>query len=156
MKTKLILKIDNRKGYTLIEIIIAMAIFSFLAGIAISAYIGMKPSLRKSGAVRQIMGDLMWARMQAISQNNEFKVFFKDDHQYQILDDDNNNGTIDAGEFTITKNIRDKYKDITISSNNDPIFYPRGNASNLATVTITNSSGIKKITVAISGRTQIQ
>jgi type IV fimbrial biogenesis protein FimT len=129
-----------------------MVIIGVLAGTALPVYIGMGPSIRLSGATRQIMGDLMWARMQAVSQNNEFKILFLDDHQYQILDDNNNNGNIDADESLITKNIRDKYNDITINSNNDPIFYPLGNAAPTATVTINNSIGTKTVTIAITGR----
>ena len=105
-----------------------MVIIGVLAGTAIPVYIGMGPSIRLSGATRQIMGDLMWARMQAISQNNEYKVFFLDDHRYQILDDTDNDGNIDSDESTITKDIQEKYDGVTFTSNNSPIFHPRGNA----------------------------
>ncbi|TVL99284.1 MAG: hypothetical protein CV087_18510, partial [Candidatus Brocadia sp. WS118] len=78
----------NQKGFSLIEMVVVMLIISILAGITISAYIGMKPSIRLSGATRQIMGDLLWARMQAISQNNEFRIIYDNNYQYSILDDD--------------------------------------------------------------------
>ena len=117
----------------------------------------MKPSIRLSGATRQIMGDLMWARMQAISQNNEFKIFFlADNHRYAILDDDNNDGNIDGNELTVTKDIHGEYCDVTFSSTNDPIFYPRGNASPTATVTLINSVGTKTVTIAMTGRVKIE
>jgi len=142
----------NQKGFSLIEVIVVVAIIAVFAGIAVPVYVSMKPSILLSGATRQIMGDLMWARMQAISQNNKFKVFFIDNRKYQILDDNNDNGDIDAGESTITKNIRDKYEGITFSSNNNPIFHPKGNAAPTATVTIANSSGTKTVSIAITGR----
>lgn len=156
MKTNRGLKIGTQKGFSLIEMIVAVAIIAILTGIAIPVYIGMKPSIRLSGATRQTMGDLMWARMQAISQNNEFKIFFLDNHRYTILDDDNNDGTIDSGELTVTKDIHDEYFDVTLTSTADPIFHPRGNASPSATVTITNSSGTKTVTIAITGRVKIE
>ena len=133
-----------------------MVIIGTLAGTAIPVYIGMGPSIRLSGATRQIMGDLMWARMQAISQNNEYKVFFLDDHRYQILDDTDNDGNIDSGESTITKDIQEKYDGVTFTSNNNPIFHPRGNASNLATITLTNSFGTKTVKIVITGRVKIE
>jgi len=150
------LKTHTQEGFSLIEIIIVMVIIGALAGTAIPVYIGMGPSIRLSGATRQIMGDLMWARMQAISQNNEYKVFFLDDHRYQILDDTDNDGNIDSGESTITKDIQEKYDGVTFTSNNNPIFHPRGNASNLATITLTNSFGTKTVKIVITGRVKIE
>jgi len=151
------LNIHTQKGFSLIEIIIVMAIIGALAGTAIPVYIGMRPSIKLSGATRQIMGDLMWARMQAISQNNEFKIsFLADNYRYTILDDDDNDGNIDAGESIITRNIQDKYRDVTFSSTANPIFHPRGNASPAATVTIINSFGTKTVTIAITGRVKKQ
>lgn len=144
----------KRKGFSLIEIVVVLVIIGILTGIAIPVYLNMKPSINLSGATRQVMGDLMWARMQAISQNNEFKIFFLDNHRYQILDDDDNDGNIDNGETTITKDIQEKYEDVTFSSTASPIFQPRGNASG-ATITLTNASGTKVITVALTGRVKI-
>lgn len=154
MKTNHALKMTNQKGFSLIEMVIVMFVISILAGITVSVYVGMKPSIRLSGATRQIIGDLMWARMQAISQNNEFRIIYDNNYQYSILDDDNNNGTSTAGELLIQKNIRERYYDVTYSSSNtdDLVFFPRGNATNLATITITNASGAKTVKIAMTGR----
>ena len=135
-----------------------MVIIGVLAGTAIPVYIGMGPSIRLSGATRQVMSDLMGARMQAISQNNQFRIIYYNNYQYKILDDDNNNGTSTPGESIVTKDIRDKYDDVIYSSSNpnDLIFHPRGNASNLTTITLSNSSGTKTVTIAITGRVKKQ
>lgn len=148
---------QNQKGFSLIELIVVMAIMGIAAGIAVPVYNNMKPQIRLNGAARQVMGDLMWARMRAISQNNEFKIFFLDNHRYQILDDDDNNGSIklDGSELTVTKDIQGKYHDVTFTYNNDPIFHPKGNAAPTATINLTNSHGTKTVTIAITGRVKI-
>jgi len=58
-----IFAIGTKNGFSLIEMIIAVAILAVLSGAAITVYVGMKPSISLSGATRQIMGDFMWARM---------------------------------------------------------------------------------------------
>ena len=57
----------DKKGFTLIELMVTIAITGILAGITLSAYFSLRPKLRLDGAARQIMGDLMWARMQMVT-----------------------------------------------------------------------------------------
>ena len=149
----------RQSGFTLIEMMIVIAVFAIVAAIAIPNFMSLLPGMRLNGAARQVMGDLMAARMNAVKQNNEFKVFFNSPgaNQYQILDDDDNDGTADTGEAITTpaKNIQDNYPDVTVSSTNNPIFFPRGTATGLPTVTLQNSSGTKTVTVSIAGRVKI-
>ncbi len=134
---------------------VTIAVFAILASIAIPTFMSLMPGMRLNGAARQVMTDLMAARMKAVSENNRFRVFFIDNHQYKILDDDNNNNAENSGEWTQTKDIQDEYYDVTFSATADPIYYPRGTAFG-TTVTVTNSSGTKTVKVAFTGRVKIE
>jgi type IV fimbrial biogenesis protein FimT len=146
----------NNAGLTVIELMLAISILGILASIAVPNVLGEMPKFRLSGAAQQLVGDLMSARMLAVKYNRKVKIFFVGDYRYKICQDVDKDESVDdcEGEFRII-NIQDNYKGITISSNNNPIFHPRGNASNLATITLTNSSGAKEIKIAITGRIQI-
>lgn len=144
-------------GFTLIEMMIVIAVAAVIAAIAIPSFMSMLPGMRLNGAARQVMTDLMAARMDAVKQNNKFRIFFNSPgtNQYQVLDDNNNNGVADAGEAITTKNIQDNYSDVTFSSTNDPIFSPKGTATSLPTITLQNPSGSKIVSVSIAGRVKI-
>jgi len=134
-----------------------VAVMGIVAAIAIPAFMDFLPGMRLNGAARQVMGDLMDARMEAVKQNNEYRVFFGSPsaNQYQVLDDDDNNGTAGTGEAITTKNIQDNYSDVTFSSTGNPIFSPKGTATTTSTITLQNSSGSKSVSVSIAGRVKI-
>ncbi|MBW2265462.1 MAG: GspH/FimT family pseudopilin [Deltaproteobacteria bacterium] len=145
---------NNSEGFTLLEITIVIAIAGILAAIAVPSLVSQLPRYRLSGAARQVMGDLMWARMQAVNEKNEFRIFIIDSHRYQILDDDDNNGSVGSGEKVQVKDIRDEYPDVSISNTTNPIFFPRGSAS-MGTITLSNSSGSRKLKIHLTGRVKM-
>ena len=144
-------QIYAQTGVTLIEIVAGLAIIALLAGLAIPNLISQLPKYRLNGATRQVMSDLMAARMLAVSQKHDVQVAFTNPQEYTIWVDVNDNNIKDSGEEKI-KNIQKKYYDVTFTSNNNPKFLPRGTVTNLPTIVLTNTSGSKNVTVSIAGR----
>ena len=143
-------------GFSLLGQLITLTLAGIMLSIAVPGYLKVMPRHRLNGAVRQLTGDLMWARMKAIERNNRHRIFFLNDHEYRILDDADNDGAVDPGEWTITKDLRTDYRDVVMSSTNNPVFSPRGTASRLATITLANAAGSKRISISIAGRVRIR
>ncbi len=144
-----------RNGYTLTELLVVLSILAIVAGLGGNWLSSQIPVYRLNGATRLIRADLVSAKMGAVSQGNEFRVMFDEPFQYTILDDDNNNGKQDVGEPAESKDLRNEYPGVSLDANNHPIFHPRGIASNLATITLSNAAGERSVTVSITGRVRI-
>ena len=132
-------------GFTLAELIMVVAIFGILTAIAIPTFISMMPKYRLNGAARQVMGDLMAARMKAVKENTKVTVARLSDHEYEIS----------TASEKKTIDIQTNYRGVTIRSFRNISFKSRGTA-NTGSITITNSTGSKKVTVAITGRVKIK
>ncbi|MBN2372400.1 GspH/FimT family protein [bacterium] len=147
----------SQKGLTFIELGISICIISIFASISIATVICRLPQIRLNGAARQIMGDLMWSRSEAVSQGNEFKIFFLNNHQYLILDDDDNDGDIDSGEWTVIKDIQADYSGVTFNPipTVDPVFQPRGTIS-ACSIGLRNGNDTKSVKISIAGRVKIE
>jgi type IV fimbrial biogenesis protein FimT len=147
---------NKQTGFTLIEIIVAFAVLTIAASIAVPGLLSQMPKWRLNGAARQVMGDLMAARMKAVKLNHRVKVFFFiDDHQYRICDDVNEDDIVTDLEGDVeNRDIHSRYPDVAITSAKDPVFSSRGTAAN-RTITLQNSSGSKDIIVNITGRVRI-
>jgi len=111
----------NQKGFTIFELIVVVAIIVVVTGILIPVYFSMKPTIRVNGAARQIQGDFMWARMRAVSENNNYVITFgsagpdlSNDTYYIYDDDDNDYSTVgsETTELVKTVVIPDDYQDV--------------------------------------------
>lgn len=144
------------RGFTLTELIIVLGIIGVVLMLAQTWLVSQLPHWRLNGAARQVTSDLLGAKMKAVVERNRQRVFFQDHHRYVLLDDDNNNGKSDPGEHLEVRDIQASYRDVMMTASNNPSFLPRGTASSLASITLSNSAGKRIITVSITGRVKVK
>jgi prepilin-type N-terminal cleavage/methylation domain-containing protein len=144
------------RGFTLTELIIVLGVMSMVSMVTATWLSSQLPSWRLKGAVRQVVSDLLAAKTRAVVERNRQRVIFQDDRRYMLLDDDNNNGKSDPGENMENRDIQESYPDVMMTASNNPSFMPRGTASNLASITLSNSAGKRIITVSITGRIKVK
>ena len=145
-----------RGGFTLIELMVVLGIMAVSLMLTQMWLSTQLPNWRLNGAVRQVVSDLMAAKMKAVVERNKQRIFFQDERHYLLLDDENNNGKIDPGEPQEARDIQADYRDVVLTASNNPSFLPRGTASNLGSITLTNPAGKRTITVSITGRVKVK
>lgn len=66
------------RGFTLLELLVVVAILSILGAITIPIWRVLLPALALNGAARQIQSELNRIKMQAIAENATFQLAFSD------------------------------------------------------------------------------
>ena len=145
-------------GFSVAEVMVAVAIISIFAAVAIPNILAYLPKSRLSGATRIIVSELAAARMAAVKQNCKASVTFSNNHAYVIWVDSDNNNAQDAGEVQ-THDLHPEYHDVeydaAISSVAKIGFTSRGTGSPVGTFVLKNGSGSKRVVVNFAGRIRI-
>ena len=139
-----------QKGFTLMELMIVLALMAIMAAIAIPNYRSYMTQNRLNGAARMVMTDLMQARSLAATENVRFKVTISGNTYTMSRIESDNSET-----QRLSRNIQDEYFDVTMTSNQNFVFQTNGTAA-AGTVTLTNPRGTRSVVVSTAGRVRIE
>lgn len=91
--------IKKNSAFTLLEMMIVVALISVITAIGVANIVGRMPTYRVEQASWRITSDLRAARMEAVSKSANVVVTFDSAAQnYTIWTDANNDGAVDTGE----------------------------------------------------------
>lgn len=147
------MKKKRDSGFSLAELVIVVTIIAIVAGIGLPNFISFLPRIRLNGATRQIMTDLMVARMNAVKFATTSRVTFNGT-SYTIWVDQDRDGAVDAGEST-TKSITDNFADIRVAVAQPVTFNSRGAAPTNGWIWLYNEKGYGLVNTNLTGRVRI-
>jgi prepilin-type N-terminal cleavage/methylation domain-containing protein len=133
-----------KKGFTLIETSIALAVMGILLYLAGTTFQNLIPKYRLEKSVWEVRSALHAARAKALYKGVAHRVKFGAG-QTAVE-------SYDAARKTWVLEERHAAEGVSIEANNVPFFGPDGTISGLATILVSNRWGAYKVTLAITGR----
>ena len=140
------MKSKRSPGFTLVELIVVMAIVTICLAIAIPDIATLSSGYRLKEAAREVATDLQLTRLLAVKENKTFQVVFGS-NSYQVI-------RLSDGIVAKSRSFGSDYPNLNLT-NVSVTFNSRG-ISNGSTVTIANSRGTKNVSVAPTGRVMIE
>ena len=136
-----------KKGFSLLEALLFLGVTAILLYVGSNALLNLAPKYRLTRATWEIQTRLNYARYRAIFEGRAVRVSFKPKgYTIEKFDEELKEWKAD---------ISGSFEGVKVEANNSPTFYPLGTVSNLATITVSNSWGSFRITLAISGRIRV-
>ncbi|MCD6270221.1 prepilin-type N-terminal cleavage/methylation domain-containing protein [bacterium] len=135
------------KSFTLIEILVVVAIIAIIAGISFLAIVKIQPSLYLKSAVREIVNDMRWAQQSSITQQLNFGILFSTTSQsYKIVKYVTPTSTKELMHKSLRNGI--SFKEINGFTNNEVIYNPYGAVEEDGIISLSNING-KIITIQV-------
>ena len=145
----------DARGFTLLELIVVLAIISVASGLALWGAHAWMPDFRLNGAVRQVTLDLRLTRARAASEQASRRLVFAPDGDSYRAQRRNGGNYEDDGPVVSLPATIDL---VGCSAPSSAItFSPRGSASSFGTITLRAPTGREsRVIVDIAGRIRVQ
>jgi type IV fimbrial biogenesis protein FimT len=158
---------QKTSGFTLMELMVTIAIIAILSAIAIPNFVAWVPKFRLGGASRDVLDILQGTRVQAIRDNTNYVLAFDTGNaSYTAFLDDGGgtpanagNGVLDGGERVLAQETLAAGIDISATTlpGDLVVFDTQGMASSAGTITLTDSGGnVRQIALELAGGSRIQ
>jgi len=105
---------DKNPGFTVVELLVSIAIAAMIAAIAVPNFIGWIPDYQLRSAARDLFSNFQKAKLTAIKQNVNTAVCFYNDRYVSFVDADNNFQK-DGSEETVVQVQWADYKNISVN-----------------------------------------
>ena len=150
--------IHSQKGFSLIEVMIVMAVTVILSGLASVSFISQLPHHRLNGAARDMVSDLRWARQLALAERRPVSVVLDLETDRYRIERQSRPG-IPIGWVRDLQNRRQGFGEVDLVSSSGGrtlTFYPQGTTNTWTTIIIRNKSGEeRRITLVATGRVKL-
>jgi len=134
----------HRPGFTVVEVVLALALAGIFALGTAYTIQRLGPKLDLQAGIWEVTAGLNRARFQAIMSGASVRVrFVPSGFVFERYD-----AAAAAWRPAHTVTLAG----VRVRANNAPIFHPEGTVSDLASITVGNTRGTYRITVAITGR----
>lgn len=144
----------DHRGFTLVELIIVIAIIAIVGTISIPSFLRYSINANLKSAAREIASDILQSRARAISENRRQRIVFDMTNESYTLEERDDADSSWINPQTKTLSSFDSSIDINNSTfaGNTIILQTRG-TSTTGTLTLINSRGsVATLTMYITGR----
>lgn len=148
--------LDSKKGFSLVELMIVIALIGIIAGIAVPSYQSYTRKSNFKSAVREVTSDLFYAKERGISENRNYRVSFTvDSGTYLVQRETTTAGTyetVQTRDISLGDNI--KVTSAAFGGNTYIDFQPRGTCTS-GNVAVANNTWTATINLNNTGRTYV-
>lgn len=138
-------------GFTIMEILVVLAIFGLMAAIAIPTWIILLPTYALNSAARQVQSELHRIKMQAIAENVTFRLAFSDTADNYTVERIAGTTTTQQGTKPLPEQI-DVRNSITLGFTSRGTATPGGGG----TIKLCNSNGAgRNVVLSSTGRVRV-